>query len=136
MAIASGRVYQLACPNGWFLGIDHGDGWKSEYYHLSNPRGELIGTWVSVGTYLGEAGNTLPCGGSSNGPHVHLSILYGTVPQPGPGVLRPYYPVSGMQFGNYTITAGATAFSGTWRTLAGATVITNWGCCLTSSTTV
>lgn len=136
VAIASGRVYQLMCPNGWFLGVDHGNGWKSEYYHLTNAQSGLIGSWIPTGAYLGEAGNTLPCGGSSNGPHVHLSILYGAVPQPGPGVLRPYHPVSGMQFGNYVITAGSSTFSGTWRTLSGATVITNWGCCLLSTTAV
>ncbi len=136
VSIASGRVYQLMCPNGWFLGVDHGNGWKSEYYHLTNAQSSLIGQWVPTGTYLGEAGNTLPCGGWSSGAHVHLSILYGDVPQPGPGVLRPYQTVSGMQFGGYIPTAGAAAYNGTWRTLAGATVITNWGCCLVSSTVV
>ncbi len=135
VSIAAGRVYQLLCPNGWFLGVDHGNGWKSEYYHLTNAQSGLIGSWIAGGTYLGEAGNTLPCGGSSNGPHVHLSILYGTVPQPGPGVQRPYYPISGMRFGGYTVTAGAASFSGVWRNSSGATVITNWGCCLYSTTT-
>lgn len=136
VAIASGRVYLLQCRAGWFLGVDHGNGWKSEYYHLTNAQIGLVGSWITTGTYLGEAGNTLPCGGSSNGPHVHLSILYGDVPQPSPGVMRPYYPVSGMQFGGYVVTAGSAAYSGTWRTLGGATVITNWGCCLTSTTAV
>lgn len=134
VAIAEGRVYRVTCPNGWFLGIDHGGGWRSEYYHLTNAQSSLIGQWVPAGAYLGDAGNTLPCGGSSNGPHVHLSILYGDPPQPGDG-LRPYYPVDGMQFGNYTVTAGAAVNQGTWKvTSTGKTVFSNWGCCLTSTT--
>lgn len=133
VAIAEGRVYRVVCPAGWFLGIDHGGGWRSEYYHLANAQAQLIGQWVPAGTYLGEAASTLPCGGSSNGPHVHLSILYGDPPQPGTG-LRPYYPVDGMRFGNYVVRSGAAVHQGTWQTLTGATVFTNWGCCLTSTT--
>ena len=134
VAIGSGRVYRVTCPNGWFLGVDHGGGWKSEYYHLTGAQSSLVGKWVSAGTFLGTAGSTLPCGGSSNGAHVHLSILYGTAVTPGPGVKRPYYAVNGMRFGNYTVHAGSSAYNGTWKNLSGTTVITNWGCCLTSNT--
>lgn len=134
VAIAEGRVYRVTCPKGWFLGIDHGGGWRSEYYHLTNAQSKLIGQWVPAGAYLGDAGNTLPCGGSSNGAHVHMSILYGDPPQPGNG-LRPYYPVDGMRFGNYTVRAGKAVNQGTWKvTSTGKPVITNWGCCLTSTT--
>ncbi|MBD7957525.1 cell wall-binding repeat-containing protein [Microbacterium sp. Sa4CUA7] len=133
VAIADGRVYRVTCPAGWFLGIDHGGGWRSEYYHLANAQSNLVGQWVPVGTYLGEAASTLPCGGSSTGPHVHLSILLGNPPQPGQG-LRPYYPVDGMRFGNYRVRAGASPYQGRWEDLSGRTVFTNFGCCLTSTT--
>jgi len=133
VSIADGRVYRVTCPAGWFLGVDHGGGWRSEYYHLANAQGNLVGEWVPAGTYLGEAASTLPCGGSSTGPHVHLSILYGTPPQPGQG-LRPYYPVDGMRFGNYRVRAGAATYQGRWENLSGGTVITNFGCCLASTT--
>ncbi|MCT9819644.1 cell wall-binding repeat-containing protein [Microbacterium sp. W1N] len=133
VAIAEGRVYRVVCPAGWFLGVDHGGGWKSEYYHLAGAQENLIGQWVPAGAYLGEAGSTLPCGGSSNGPHVHLSILYGDPPQPGTAQ-RPYYPVDGMRFGNYVVRNGSAVHRGTWQDLAGNTVFSNWGCCLTSTT--
>jgi len=134
VSIADGRVYRVTCPAGWFLGVDHGGGWRSEYYHLANAQENLIGQWVPAGTYLGEAASTLPCGGSSTGPHVHLSILFGNPPQPGAGVQRPYYPVDGMRFGNYRVRNGAAPYQGRWEDLSGRTVINNYGCCLTSTT--
>ena len=134
VSIADGRVYRVTCPAGWFLGVDHGGGWRSEYYHLANAQGNLVGQWVPAGTYLGEAASTLPCGGSSTGPHVHLSILFGNPPQPGSGVQRPYYPVDGMRFGNYRVRNGSAPYQGRWEDLSGRTVITNYGCCLTSTT--
>ncbi len=136
VSIADGRVYRVTCPAGWFLGVDHGGGWRSEYYHLANAQESLVGQWVPAGTYLGDAASTLPCGGSSTGPHVHLSILFGDPPQPGAGVQRPYYPVDGMRFGNYRVRNGAATYQGRWEDLSGRTVITNFGCCLTSTTPV
>ncbi|MCR2815479.1 cell wall-binding repeat-containing protein [Microbacterium jiangjiandongii] len=136
VSIADGRVYRVTCPAGWFLGVDHGGGWRSEYYHLANAQEHLIGQWVPAGTYLGEAASTLPCGGSSTGPHVHLSILFGDPPQPGAGVQRPYYPVDGMRFGNYRVRNGSATYQGRWEDLSGRTVINNYGCCLTSTTPV
>lgn len=129
VAVADGRVYRLRCSAGWYLGVDHGGGWRTEYYHLSGAREDLIGHWISAGTYLGEADNTIPCGGGSNGAHVHLSLLFGTGD-------RDYFPVDTVRFGTHIARQGAANHDGSWENLDGTTLFTNWGCCLQSTTPI
>ncbi len=128
VSVAAGTVYQINCPGGSYLGIDHGNGWRSTYYHLTNYQFGLVGSTVPAGTYLGEAGQPLPCGGDSNFNHVHLTILRDGTPT----------NVSGLAFGNYRVFSSGQAYWGYWETLAGSRVITNSGnaaCCLLSTTT-
>ena len=134
LSVAAGRVYRITCATGWFLGVDHGGGWLSEYYHLTSAQSGLIGNWVEAGTYLGTAGQTLPCGGTPGStPHVHLSILntLTTVPDG----KRQYVAVNGIQLDRYTLHDTTGAYNGTWRDLAGRTVLTSRGvtCCLTAT---
>ncbi|MEU1973474.1 peptidoglycan DD-metalloendopeptidase family protein [Microbacterium sp. NPDC019599] len=127
VAMAAGTVYSITCSGGSYLGIDHGNGWRSTYYHLKNQQTGLIGKSVSVGTYLGDAGQTLPCGGSSTFNHVHVTIL-----ADGRAV-----SVSGFRFGDYTVYSAGQDYYGYWNNGAGARVVTNNGvamCCLTSTT--
>ncbi|GAA3897578.1 FG-GAP-like repeat-containing protein [Microbacterium invictum] len=136
-AVAAGTVYRVTCSNGWFLGIDHGGGWMSEYYHLSGANSSLVGKWVEAGAVLGRAGQTLPCGGTPGAsPHVHLSILNAAVDVP--SGKRHYVAVSGIQFDNYTLRDSSGAYNGVWRNLSGTTVLTSRGvtCCLTASSRV
>lgn len=136
-AVAAGQVYRVSCAKGWFLGVDHGGGWMSEYYHLSGAKSSLIGKWVEAGTVLGNAGQTLPCGGTPGASaHVHLSILNEAIDVP--SGKRKYIPVTGVQFDNYTIRDTSGYYNGTWRNLAGKTVLTSRGvtCCLRASTRV
>lgn len=136
-AIAAGTVYRVRCSSGWFLGIDHGGGWMSEYYHLKGAKSSLIGTWVEPGAILGQAGQTLPCGGTpGTSAHVHLSILNSVVDVP--SGKRKYIPVSGVQFEKYVLEDTSGAYNGVWRTLDGKTALTSRRvtCCLTSSTRV
>ncbi len=136
-AVAAGVVYRVRCSGGWFLGIDHGGGWMSEYYHLTGARSSLIGTWVEAGTHLGNAGQTLPCGGTpGNSPHVHLSILNEATDVP--SGKRHYVAVSGIQFDQYALRDSSGAYNGVWRDLAGAKVLTSRGvtCCLRASSRV
>lgn len=136
-AVAAGTVYRVTCSNGWFLGVDHGGGWMSEYYHLTGAKSSLVGKWVEAGTVLGTAGQTLPCGGTPGAsPHVHLSILNAAVDVP--SGKRQYVAVSGIQFDNYTLRDSSGAYNGVWRNLAGTTVLTSRGvkCCLTASSRV
>ncbi|MGV9195233.1 FG-GAP-like repeat-containing protein [Microbacterium sp. MC2] len=136
-AVAAGTVYRVTCSNGWFLGVDHGGGWMSEYYHLTGARSSLVGKWVEAGTVLGRAGQTLPCGGTpGSSPHVHLSILNAAVDVP--TGKRHYVAVSGIQFDNYTLRDSSGAYNGVWRNLSGSTVLTSRGvtCCLRASSRV
>ncbi|CAI9393419.1 hypothetical protein MICABA_02440 [Microbacterium sp. T2.11-28] len=137
LAIASGRVYRVSCANGWFLGIDHGGGWMSEYYHLREAKSSLIGKWVEAGTSLGLAGQTLPCGGTpGSSAHVHLSILNTAVSVP--SGKRQYIPVTGIQYDRFLYSDSSGYYNGVWRDFAGRTVLTSRGvtCCLTASSRV
>lgn len=136
-AVAAGTVYRVRCANGWFLGVDHGGGWMSEYYHLRGAKSGLIGKWVEAGTVLGYAGQTLPCGGTpGSSPHVHLSILNEAVDVP--SGKRKYIPVSGIQFDRFVLRDLSTYYYGVWRDMAGKKVLTSKRvtCCLTASTRV
>ncbi|MYB23396.1 MAG: LysM peptidoglycan-binding domain-containing protein [Chloroflexi bacterium] len=56
---------------GWYIEIDHGNGWSSVYAHLVE-----FAVWqgqeVSAGEIIGYNGNT----GHSTGPHLHLEIRH------------------------------------------------------------
>lgn len=135
--VAAGVVYRVSCANGWFLGVDHGGGWMSEYYHLRNAKSSLIGKWVEAGTHIGDAGQTLPCGGTPGASaHVHLSILNDATVVP--SGKRKYVAVSGIQFDNFVLRDSSGAYNGVWRNLSGGTVLTSRGvrCCLTASSRV
>ena len=115
VAVAAGTAYKVSCKSGsgWYLGIDHGNGWRSTYYHLSNQQEGLIGKQVQAGAYLGDASRAVPCGGTATADHVHLTILKDNA----------YTNVSGFQFGNYRVYAGGGAYLGSWKDLSGNTVI-------------
>ena len=55
------------CGNG--VVIDHGDGWKSQYFHLSRVD-VAAGAQVGQGQRVGGLGST----GRSTGPHLHFQI--------------------------------------------------------------
>jgi len=135
--VAAGTVYRVRCSTGWFLGVDHGGGWMSEYYHLTNAKSALVGQWVEAGTTIGTAGQTLPCGGTpGDSAHVHLSILNAALDVP--SGKRKYVSVSGIQFDNYTLRDSSGAYNGVWRNLQGDVVLTarRVTCCLTASSRV
>ena len=135
--VAAGTVYRVRCSTGWFLGVDHGGGWMSEYYHLTNAKSALVGSWVEAGTTIGTAGQTLPCGGTpGDSAHVHLSILNAALDVP--SGKRKYVAVSGIQFDNYTLRDSSGAYNGVWRNLTGDVVLTSRRvtCCLTASSRV
>jgi len=99
-AAREGYVYRTAsCPN--YVRVDHGDGWSTGYYHLTN---EAVsnGQYISRGTVLGKISNGVGCGGWSSGPHVHFSVLRNLS----------YVSISGMDIGGWTILAGSQAYYG------------------------
>ena len=123
LAIADGTVYRVQCGSGSYLGITHAGGWQSTYYHLVNYQNQLVGTQVKAGTYLGDVGRTVPCGGGANFDHVHLVIRRAGIP----------VSVEGMRFGDYTARSSGTDYWGFWTDAAGRRVLTASGgatCCL------
>ncbi len=126
LTIADGTVFVVTCsPTTSFLGVRHANGWESTYYHLVNEQRQLVGTFVPAGTYIGDVGRRLPCGGGATFDHVHLSIRHaGTT-----------VSVEGMTFGGYTARGSGRDYWGFWTNAAGQTVVTARGgaaCCLTA----
>jgi putative cell wall-binding protein len=123
LAIADGTVYRVQCASGSYLGINHAGGWQSTYYHLVNYQEQLVGKHVTAGTYLGDVGRTVPCGGGATFDHVHLVIRRAGIP----------VSVEGMRFGDYTARSSGTDYWGFWTDAAGRRVLTASGgaaCCL------
>ncbi|SFS04689.1 Putative cell wall-binding protein [Microbacterium sp. cf046] len=125
LAIADGTVYRVQCGSASYLGINHANGWQSTYYHLVNYQDQLVGQFVTAGTYLGDVGRTVPCGGGATFDHVHLTIRRAGVP----------VSVEGMRFGGYTVRSSGQDYWGFWTTSNEVRVLTAQGgaaCCLTA----
>ena len=120
VAIAAGTVYRVMCSGNSYLGVDHGNGWRSTYYHLTNPQTSLLGKHVSAGTYLGDAGRATPCGGTASFDHVHLTILKDGQPT----------AISGFLFGPYRVYSGGKDYYGYWNNLSGSRALTVSGLAL------
>ena len=71
-AFGGGTVEQSTYSDskGYYILINHGNGLKTEYVHLSK-RLALKGDVVNVGDRIGLVGNT----GRSTGPHLHFAII-------------------------------------------------------------
>ena len=57
---------------GNYVTINHGDGYRSTYMHMTNYVVK-VGQYVKAGQLIGYVGST----GRSTGPHLHFGILYG-----------------------------------------------------------
>ncbi|MGD9893770.1 MAG: peptidoglycan DD-metalloendopeptidase family protein [Dehalococcoidia bacterium] len=64
------------CSYGYYVDIDHGDGYKTRYAHFQAPPPVRIGQRVEQGQVVGYAGTT----GYSTGVHLHFEILRGGAP--------------------------------------------------------
>ena len=105
LAAAAGVAHVHACPPGlgWYVRVDHGNGWMTQYWHLGSVASGLDGrTEVTPGTYLGST--AIKCGNPSPFSHVHFGLF-------GPG--QPY-PLDGVSVGGYTIHAGTGQYNGWW----------------------
>lgn len=61
---------------GYYVVINHNNGYKSEYLHMEGPAYFPVGTTVKSGEQIGYVGMT----GRTTGPHVHLVIQQNNVP--------------------------------------------------------
>jgi murein DD-endopeptidase MepM/ murein hydrolase activator NlpD len=75
------------CSYGYYVDIDHGDGWLTRYGHLIAPPPVRAGQAVAQGTVIGYAGTT----GDSTGVHLHFEIRHEGTPL-NPLVLLPASP--------------------------------------------
>lgn len=125
VSIAAGTVRWNSCGSRGYLAVDHGGGWTSGYYHLVNEQTQLIGQRVDAGTYLGDVGRAVPCGGSANFDHVHLTISYKSQP----------VHMNGFMIGGYVAYSSGQLYHGYWNDTEGRHLLTAPGgarCCLTS----
>ena len=70
VVIDSGGSY--CCGLGFFVEIDHGNGWTSTYGHMNGPAWVAEGQSVPAGEPIGEVGTT----GFSTGVHLHLELAH------------------------------------------------------------
>ena len=64
-------IAQWSDSAGWYVQIDHGDGFRSVYMHMTHYI-VTAGEYVSPGQVIGYVGNT----GLSKGAHLHFGISY------------------------------------------------------------
>lgn len=57
---------------GWYVTIDHGDGYRSVYMHMCKKSSVQVGQFVAAGEVIGCVGTT----GASTGMHLHFGISY------------------------------------------------------------
>ncbi|MET7881417.1 M23 family metallopeptidase, partial [Micromonospora profundi] len=58
----------MGTGGGYYVRIDHGNGWESLYLHMLQSPMVSVGQQVRIGQQLGKVGST----GSSSGPHLHF----------------------------------------------------------------
>ena len=58
--------------NGYYMLIDHGNGFVTYYGHMNTPGYAQVGEYVERGEVIGQIGQT----GVATGPHIHFEIRY------------------------------------------------------------
>lgn len=75
LAAGGGNAYTMCSSGTGWIRVIHSNGYATDYYHLWNNI-RPNGGWVNAGTYLGNTGTDVTCGGSASGRHVHFALRY------------------------------------------------------------
>lgn len=101
LAARGGTAYTM-CGNGrGWIRVIHDRGYSTDYYHLHNNIA-ANGTAVSVGSFLGNIGTDISCGGSANAPHVHFALRQNGA----------YIGIADHNLGKWVPQNGAAAYGG------------------------
>ncbi|MDT0379925.1 peptidoglycan DD-metalloendopeptidase family protein [Streptomyces sp. DSM 42041] len=97
-AARQGTAYTMC--RGW-IRVVHDRGYATDYYHLWNHI-DADGAAVNTGTYLGDTGTDVTCGGSATGRHVHFALRQN----------GDYVGVAGHALGRWVFFNGGGAYQG------------------------
>ncbi|MFC8298657.1 peptidase M23 [Micromonospora orduensis] len=98
LAVRAGTAYTMC--KGW-IRVVHDRGYATDYYHLWNNI-NVDGASVSAGTFLGNTGTDITCGGSASSRHVHLGLRQNSA----------YVAVATHNLGKWVPREGSAAYEG------------------------
>ncbi|WP_367127768.1 M23 family metallopeptidase [Saccharothrix sp. HUAS TT1] len=98
LAARAGTAYTMC--TGW-IRVIHDRGYATDYYHLWNNV-NVNGAAVSQGTFLGNTGTDVTCGGSASGRHVHFGLRQNNA----------YVGIADHNIGKWVPQNGASAYQG------------------------
>ncbi|MGC4806643.1 peptidase M23 [Micromonospora sp. DT233] len=98
LAVRAGTAYTMC--KGW-IRVIHDRGYATDYYHLWNNI-SVDGASVSAGTFLGNTGTDITCGGSASSRHVHLGLRQNSA----------YVAWATHNLGKWVPREGSTAYEG------------------------
>jgi hypothetical protein len=97
LAPASGTVHSVgwAASTGYYIILDHGNGYLTRYIHFDNPAARKNGTLLSAGNtvYQGDQIGVMGNSGNSSGAHLHINFWYNNTFNGGSGVTNLSYVV-------------------------------------------
>lgn len=84
LAVASGTVIAVEDSNpngnggqGWYVTLDHGNGYLTRYLHFASHAARKNGTWLQIGNYVNQGDQIGIMGGSGGYPvHLHINFWY------------------------------------------------------------
>ncbi|MFD1150564.1 hypothetical protein [Saccharothrix hoggarensis] len=98
LATRAGTAYTMC--QGW-IRVIHDRGYATDYYHLWNSI-NVNGAGVSQGSFLGNTGTDVTCGGAASGRHVHLGLRQNSA----------YIGIANHNLGKWVFQDGGSAYQG------------------------
>ena len=114
-AARDGTAYRIICSgrteSSWVV-INHTDGWRTSYYHLSSipisTTGQTVGRFDFLGQRASNSTDALQCGGSWTASHLHFALLRNGA----------HISISGVDLGGWTIATTGSEYQGTMTRLS------------------